>query len=71
MNGFNSIAPVYDALATLVFGRSIRNAQLCFLGDIGYRGKVLILGGGTGWFAGDRRFHLRAYLAGEIRVEKC
>ena len=28
---------------------SVRNAQLCFLGDIGHRGKVLILGGGTGW----------------------
>lgn len=46
---FNFIAPVYDQLARLVFGRSIVDSQLFFLDEIPARAKVLILGGGTGW----------------------
>lgn len=49
LNGFDRISDVYDALARLVFGRSIRDAQLYFLSDIPKGAKVLILGGGTGW----------------------
>jgi len=49
LNGFDRIAPVYDLLVGIVFGKSIRNAQLYFLSDIPKRSNVLILGGGTGW----------------------
>jgi len=52
-NGFDSLAPVYDRLAALVFGKAIRKAQLCFLNDIPKGGNVLILGGGTGWLLAE------------------
>ncbi len=48
-NGFDLLASVYDPLAWLVYGRSIRDAQTCFLNRIPSQAKVLILGGGTGW----------------------
>ncbi len=51
--GFDTIAPMYDTLATMVFGRSIRNAQLFYLNEIRKGGRVLILGGGTGWLLAD------------------
>lgn len=47
-NNFSSIAPVYDSLARLVFGRSLEHAQRTFLSEIGPKAKVLIVGGGTG-----------------------
>jgi tRNA (cmo5U34)-methyltransferase len=47
--GFDKIANVYDAIARLVFGNAIRDAQVCFLNDVPPQSKVLILGGGTGW----------------------
>lgn len=47
-NDFNAIAPVYDLLAKLVFGKSLENAQLAFLSEIDPKAKVLIVGGGTG-----------------------
>lgn len=50
LNGFDRIASVYDQLAKLVFGNSIKQAQVYFLNDIPSQSKVLILGGGTGWF---------------------
>ena len=46
---FDFIAPFYDRLAKLVFGRSIINSQLHFLNLIPDQASVLILGGGTGW----------------------
>jgi|SRR5579872_307433 len=49
LNGFDRIAGVYDFLAGLVFGKSIRESQIFFLGEIPERAKVLILGGGSGW----------------------
>lgn len=48
-NRFETIARIYDPLAKLVFGRSIIDAQLCFLNRLPKNGTVLIIGGGTGW----------------------
>lgn len=48
-HGFDTIAPMYDRLAGMVYGKSIRAAQLHFLSEIKDRSKVLVLGGGTGW----------------------
>lgn len=53
IDDFDAIAPVYDTLATAVFGRSIKKAQQFFLHEIPKDGKVLILGGGTGWLLAD------------------
>ena len=51
-NNFNTIAPVYDFLAKMVFGRSLERAQAAFLSDletkVKAKAKVLIVGGGTG-----------------------
>jgi ubiquinone/menaquinone biosynthesis C-methylase UbiE len=49
MSDFDRIAPVYDGLSSIIFGKSIRKAQTQFLNYIRPGGKVLILGGGTGW----------------------
>lgn len=48
-NNFNSVALIYDALAGMVFGKSIQKAQSVWLGSIPDNSKVLILGGGTGF----------------------
>lgn len=53
LGGFDIIAPVYDVLASLVFGKSIRNAQLHYLSEIRDGSRVLILGGGTGWLLAE------------------
>lgn len=47
-NDFNAIAPYYDTLKRMVFGKTIAQSQLCFLGRIRCGGKVLIIGGGSG-----------------------
>jgi ubiquinone/menaquinone biosynthesis C-methylase UbiE len=49
MNNFDTVAPFYDRLSSLVFGRSIRYAQTIYLHKIPREAKVLIVGGGTGW----------------------
>jgi ubiquinone/menaquinone biosynthesis C-methylase UbiE len=49
MTGFDLIAPFYDRLASLVFGRTIRDSQTEFLQALPPRGTVLLIGGGTGW----------------------
>ncbi len=46
---FNRVAPFYDLLARLVFGKAITKAQTCFLDQIPTAASVLIIGGGTGW----------------------
>lgn len=46
---FNWIAPVYDGLASVVFGRSLERAQVVFLDRVPPGASVLIVGGGTGW----------------------
>lgn len=49
IDGFDLLAPLYDPLARLIFGKSIRNSQFCFIATLPANSKVLILGGGTGW----------------------
>ena len=49
LNAFDAIAPFYDVLARTVFGEGIRDAQRRYLSLIKPGGKILILGGGTGW----------------------
>lgn len=49
LNHFDKIAFIYDALASLVFGKKIKESQSHFLQKIPDHSIVLILGGGTGW----------------------
>jgi len=51
--GFDRIAPYYDFLARLVFGKTIRRCQLEYLDNILPGANVLILGGGTGWILSE------------------
>jgi tRNA (cmo5U34)-methyltransferase len=53
MSNFDRIAPFYDNLVKLVFGRSMHRAQTWFLKDIAQGSHVLILGGGTGWLLAE------------------
>ncbi|MBN8821552.1 MULTISPECIES: class I SAM-dependent methyltransferase [unclassified Spirosoma] len=46
---FNAVAPIYDLLAFLVFGRKLQQAQLTWLNRIPTGATVLLVGGGTGW----------------------
>lgn len=46
---FDAVAPIYDHLARLVFGKSIARAQTHFLNAIPANANVLVVGGGTGW----------------------
>ena len=48
-NNFNFVAPFYDQLAGLIFGKSIKRAQTCLLPFISENAGVLLIGGGTGW----------------------
>lgn len=47
-NNFDGIAPYYDLLARIVFGKSILESQLLHSSRIPRRSRILILGGGTG-----------------------
>jgi ubiquinone/menaquinone biosynthesis C-methylase UbiE len=49
LNAYDDIAPFYDRLARLVFGKSIVESQITHIDEIPANSKVLILGGGTGW----------------------
>lgn len=49
-NSFDFISRVYDTLASIVFGRAIRDCQFHHLSQLTDARRVLILGGGTGWF---------------------
>ena len=53
MNGFDRLAPVYDKLVGLVFGKGIKRAQRRFLDEVAPLSRVLILGGGTGWLLAE------------------
>ncbi|WP_333818700.1 class I SAM-dependent methyltransferase [Ohtaekwangia sp.] len=46
---FDRIAPVYDTLSRLVYGKSMVASQRHFLAAISSHATVLIIGGGTGW----------------------
>ena len=46
---FDWIAPIYDMLARVVFGRKLQQAQRVWLDQIPAEALVLIVGGGTGW----------------------
>lgn len=48
--GFDRLSGVYDRLAGLVYGRSLRRAQTCMLGRLAAGKRILVVGGGTGWF---------------------
>lgn len=48
-SGFDQLAPIYDSLARLVFGKAIIDSQTHFLDRIPVGAEILILGGGTGW----------------------
>jgi len=49
LNAFDKVSAVYDNLASLVYGQSIRNAQLLYLQEVKHSKCILIIGGGTGW----------------------
>ncbi len=53
LNRFDVIAPYYDRLATLVFGKAIKQAQLTHLKSIPAAAHILVLGGGTGWWLNE------------------
>lgn len=48
-SGFDRVAPFYDALARLVFGNVLNEAQAAFLPVVMPEAKILIVGGGSGW----------------------
>lgn len=50
---FNGIAPFYDMLARMVFGKSIKKSQLAYLNHVPTQANVLIIGGGTGWIVNE------------------
>jgi ubiquinone/menaquinone biosynthesis C-methylase UbiE len=52
-NNFNRVAFIYDTLARIVFGDSLRKAQRHWLHQIPAKSKVLVLGSGTGWIANE------------------
>jgi ubiquinone/menaquinone biosynthesis C-methylase UbiE len=49
-NNYDSVAPIYDALAGVAFGGSIGRAQLSLMPLLSDVRNCLIIGGGTGWF---------------------
>lgn len=48
LNDFDFVAPFYERLASLVFGKALIHAQITHLSEIKEDDNVLILGGGTG-----------------------
>jgi ubiquinone/menaquinone biosynthesis C-methylase UbiE len=48
-NNYDPVAPFYDSLSRLIFGRSQVNAQIEQLKHIPAGARILIVGGGTGW----------------------
>tara|TARA_B100000965_G_C19576040_1_gene751353 strand:- start:358 stop:990 length:633 start_codon:yes stop_codon:yes gene_type:complete len=49
-NNYNTLAPFYQLISRLVFGKSLLNAQYCFLSKLKDANSILILGGGSGEF---------------------
>ncbi len=48
INNFDFVAPFYDVLARIIFGKNIKTAQTHFLNHIPNDAHILILGGGSG-----------------------
>ncbi|HEY0273126.1 MAG TPA: methyltransferase domain-containing protein, partial [Chitinophaga sp.] len=48
-NNYDHIAPVYDRLSMLIFGRSLQHAQAFLLRVLQPGQRVLVVGGGSGW----------------------
>ncbi|WP_439880013.1 class I SAM-dependent methyltransferase [Pontibacter sp. MBLB2868] len=48
-SGFHYAAPFYDKLAKLVYGSALQQAQLALFPFLPQQGRVLIIGGGSGW----------------------
>lgn len=55
-NQFDFVAPFYDRLASLIFGRGLLIAQRVHLGDICEGSKVLVVGGGAGKILQNKAF---------------
>jgi ubiquinone/menaquinone biosynthesis C-methylase UbiE len=49
-HNFDTIAFVYDSLASCIFGESIKQAQIDTIDFIPDHVNILIIGGGTGWY---------------------
>lgn len=49
LNNYDRIAPYYDRLSRMIFLKSQVNAQIDQLKYLPHQGRVLIVGGGTGW----------------------
>ena len=45
---FNLVAPIYDRLASIVFGKRWKSVQRFPAADLNNRQKIMILGGGSG-----------------------
>ena len=50
---FDRISAVYDLLAKLTFGGAIQRAQRRLLTELPHSPRVLLLGGGSGWFLSE------------------
>lgn len=48
MLNFNTVSPVYDLLARMVFGKTLEKAKISQLGSISDGQTILFIGGGTG-----------------------
>ncbi|GAB3540650.1 hypothetical protein GCM10027443_38880 [Pontibacter brevis] len=48
-SGFHRVASFYDRLARLVYGDALEQAQLSLLPQLPQEGRVLVIGGGSGW----------------------
>ncbi|WP_162053527.1 class I SAM-dependent methyltransferase [Pontibacter pamirensis] len=48
-SGFHRVASFYDRLARLVYGDALEQAQLSLLPHLPQQGRVLVIGGGSGW----------------------
>ena len=58
LNGFDWIAPYYDTITKLIFGKSIAKAQTCHWHLTHPYSNILVLGGGTGrWLPDFIRLH--------------
>lgn len=48
-SGYDRIAPIYDDLVGVIFGKDIFDAQTNYFEEIEDGSRILILGGGSGW----------------------